>query len=63
MIYITYSQPARYHQLTFEEMMAGITVNDIAELRTGTASGTRTVCLKRVPKKFRDAANIPELRA
>ena len=29
MIYITYSQPARYHQLTFEEMMAGITVNDI----------------------------------
>lgn len=63
MIYITYSQPARYHQLTFEEMMAGITVNDIAELRTGTVSGTRTVCLKRVPKKFRDAANIPELRA
>ena len=40
MIYITYSQPARYHQLTFEEMMAGITVNDIAELRTCTASGT-----------------------
>ena len=52
MIYITYSQPARYHQLTFEEMMAGITVNDIAELRTGTVSGTRTVCLKRVPKKI-----------
>lgn len=56
MIYITYVQPPRYHQLTFEEMMAGITVNELSELKVGTSSGTRTVCVTNVPQKLREIA-------
>lgn len=60
-MYITYKQPERYHQLTFDELMRGASVSSIDELRIGPPEATRTVLVDRIPKKLKDRANVTQM--
>lgn len=61
MIYITYPLPPRYHQLTFEEIMAGLTVETMSQLRVGGNADTQTVCVNRIPQKLMEVTDVHQM--
>lgn len=61
MIYITYQRPPRYHQLTFEEIMAGLTAEAMSHLRVGGEADTQTVCVNRIPPKLMEVTAVDQM--
>lgn len=55
-MYITYWNPPRFRQITFEEMLVGI--SDIDQVKIGDSTSTRTISVKNVPAKLLKITNV-----
>ena len=59
-MYITYWNPPRTRQITFDEILAGVA--DMSQLQYGgDHTSTRTVCRKDLTKKLRLITNVPAM--
>ena len=59
-MYITYWNPPRTRQITFDEILAGVV--DMSQLQYGgDHTSTRTVCRKDLTKKLRSITNVPAM--
>ena len=63
-MYVTYWNPPVAHQITFEQMLAGVdSVLDLNALSFGNDTRTKTICVNELTKTLKEKTNIPRMIA